>query len=99
MVEFLIDYGISIDEENISGETLLICAAQHGHTEICEFLLNYGVYVNKKNHLEKFLAACYGKTEICKLLVEYGVDRYLFNIVEEEMKNNILTWREAFGKK
>ena len=46
-----------------------------------------------------FQAACYGKTEICKILVECGIDINPSDILEEEMKNEILTWREDFGKK
>ena len=46
-----------------------------------------------------FQTSCYGKAEICKLLVEYGIGINLLDIVEEQMKTDILAWRETFGKK
>ena len=79
--------------------SLFICAARHGHTEICELLINYGICAKKEDHLKMFQAACYGKTEILKLLIEYGININPLEIFEEEMKNDILTWRETFGKK
>ena len=86
-------------EKTLMKKTLFICAARHGHTEICEFLINYGICANKEDLVKMFQAACYGKTEICKILVECGIDINPSDILEEEMKNEILTWREDFGKK
>ena len=101
MVEFLIDHNASIDVENSDGETLLTCAA-HGHIEICEFLLIHGICVNKEDRFKRTpisQAASYRKTEILKLLVEYGADINQLVNAEEEMKNNILAWKETIGKK
>ena len=98
MVEFCIDHDAFIDGENSDKEALLICAIRHGDTEICQFLRNYLRCASKKDHLKMFQAAWFGKTEICKLLVQYGVDINLIDIVENEMKNDIVTWRETFGK-
>ena len=99
MVEFFMDHYVSINGENSDEETLFICSARHGHTEICEFFIKHGICANKEDLLKMFWAPCYGKTEICKLLVEYGVDINPSDILEEEMKNEILLWRENFGKK
>ena len=98
MVEFLIDHNASVYEESSSGETLFICAAQQGHIDICEFLMNYGICVNEEDHLKMFKAGCYGNTKIGKLLVEYGADKYLLDFAEE-MKSNVLAWKENYGKK
>ena len=99
MVESFIDRDASINGENSDKETLLICAARHGHTEICEFLINYDICANKEDHLKMLQSASYQKIEICKLLIEYGLDINPLEISEEEMKNDIVTWRETFGKK
>ena len=99
MVESFIDRDASINGENSDKETLLICAARHGHTEICEFLINYDICGNKEDHLKMLQSACYRKIEICKLLIEYGLDINPLEILEEKIENDIVTWRETFGKK
>ena len=96
-------------------ETLLASAVRDGDLEMVEFFMDHyvsiygetsdeethvhGICANKEDLLKMFRAPCYGKTEICKLLVEYGVDIDPSDILEEEMKNEILLWRENFGKK
>lgn len=95
-VEFLFDHTQCINIEESYREKLLISAAEHGHTEICEFFISYGMCASKEDHIKLYQAAGCEKTKICKILVEYGAD--ITDIVEDEMKENILRWKEAFGK-
>ena len=99
MVEFLIDHMASTDREISNRETLLTSAARYGHIEICEFFLNCGMCKSKEDHQKMFQAARNEKTEICKLLVEYGAEINPSDIVEKKMKDDILIWKESFGKK
>ena len=40
MVKMLLDTGADTNIQDDEGSTALMCAAEHGHTEICKLLLN-----------------------------------------------------------
>ena len=59
------------------GSTVLMYAAQNGHTEIAKLLLSAGADINVRDNYgftSLIYAAYYGHTEIAKLLIDAGAD-------------------------
>ena len=68
-----IEQGISVDEQNLSGNTALHLAAEKGELEISQFLLKKGASSRAKNsYMETpiHLAAAKGRGEILELLIQ-----------------------------
>jgi ankyrin repeat protein len=74
----IIKAGADINYKGFSGDTVLMGAALHGHTELLKALLERGALVNEKNsggNTALIMAAAAGKMESVTLLLEYGADR------------------------
>ncbi|CZT09569.1 uncharacterized protein RCO7_03690 [Rhynchosporium graminicola] len=74
----LLDKGVFIDKEDIRSNTALYHAAQNGHTEITELLLERGAKIDQKSFFDGWtplkIAAKKGHLSVVRLLLKYGAD-------------------------
>ena len=81
VTEFLAS-GINIDCQDHSGATAIQVAAENGHTEIVELLIERGANINASdsNMVSPFLACCRkGLVSCVRLLVDKGADKELLD--------------------
>ncbi len=88
IVEYLVDHGAKVNQDNLYGQTPLSEAAQNGNKEIAKYLIDHGA--NVKTLL--FLAAQKEDEEIVKCLIDCGVsidivDRYGQTLLSWATKN------------
>ena len=73
----LILKGVNLDEKDLSGDTPLHSAAEHGHIEMAEFLLESGANVNEDNETKTtplHKAAVEGRDIIVNILIQNGAN-------------------------
>ena len=77
-VTLLLSHGARVDNRSTNGFTPLLTAAQHGHTKVCELLLERGEASVKERSLKGFtpflVAAQGGHSDVCELLLAHGSD-------------------------
>jgi len=76
-VEKLINQGADVNEQNKSGETALMSAAEDGQRDVCELLIAKGANVNAQNNSGEtalMKAAYSGHRKVCELLIAKGAD-------------------------
>lgn len=74
-VQIFLEYGASIEQENIIGHVPLSLACQFGHVDIARFLLSKGAVLSVKDNEGLFplhLACREGHAEIALLLVNHA---------------------------
>ena len=67
--------GACVDAVDADGDTLLMCAAQDGHSEMVHFLLKHGAKIlatNVQNEAALHVAAWNGHEQVVKLLLAAG---------------------------
>lgn len=73
-----ISQGGDVNIMNTEGETLLMFAADYGHTEMCRMLITAGAKVDAQSEYEEItaliLAATCGFEDICEILVDGGAN-------------------------
>ena len=75
MLGSLLKIGVDINAKNIEGITPLMAAAEHGYTEIVEFLLEHGADARQKNFDGETafdIAVAAGHEGIATLLLQHG---------------------------
>ena len=73
----LILKGVNLNEKDLSGDTPLHSAAEHGHIEMAEFLLESGANVNEDNETKTtplHKAAVEGRDIIVNILIQNGAN-------------------------
>jgi len=79
-VEKLINQGADVNEQNKSGETALMSAAEDGQRDVCELLIAKGADVNAQNYktgdTALIFAALMGYKEVCQFLIAHGANLY-----------------------
>lgn len=88
IVEYLVDHGAKVNQDNLYGQTPLSEAAQNGNKEIAKYLIDHGANVETL----LFLAAQKEDEEIVKCLIDCGVsidivDRYGQTLLSWAAKN------------
>ncbi|UQC83062.1 uncharacterized protein CLUP02_08553 [Colletotrichum lupini] len=78
LLEQLHRLGADLNQTDTIGDSLLSHAATHGHAELCSFLIDHGVDVNKRNHTSGFSALDYAcqrrQISVVKTLLSRGAD-------------------------
>ncbi|KAK7114437.1 ankyrin repeat domain-containing protein 50-like isoform X2 [Littorina saxatilis] len=68
----------TVDSVNDRGETPLVCAARHGHTDVCRTLLEAGADVNFRCHFNKqtalLVAVESSQRSVLEVLLGWGAD-------------------------
>lgn len=81
-VEAVLKSGVASDEKNSAGETALLLAVKHGHTDIAKALMAAGASINaraKNKDTPWLLAGASGRTEILKAMIPLGPDLSIRN--------------------
>jgi ankyrin repeat protein len=77
LMELVLKYGPSVDQQDETGCTALLIAASKNHVQVVELLLRHGAdpkIINNKERSPLHCAAYVGTVELSKLLLEYGAE-------------------------
>ena len=75
----IIDHGVDVNKQDARKQTPLWVAAEEGHKDICEVLIQNGASVNEKDMTQRtplWIAARKKHMDVCKILVDNGASIY-----------------------
>jgi ankyrin repeat protein len=82
-VELLLDSGANISQEDMQGDTALLVALHHTHSEVVALLVRRGIDVNSAQSPSGYsllMQACErGSVDMCKALIDLGADMNMKN--------------------
>ena len=82
-IDDYISQGGDVNIMNTEGETLLMFAADYGHTEICRMLIAAGAKVDAQSEYEEItalmIAATCGFDDVCEILIDAGANINLYD--------------------